>query len=169
VRDIKRPLADKIIALEQVSVPSLQSQFERRRAWSVYIEQQSVVEIGFPILVSVMSVRLLFVCVADESFDVHVRGAFPVLHRNTSASKHSKSDFKLAIRFGSDLPDFATVATFGGWVNVDPHVNHALVHGGAHVVQLASLDRLLFDSLPFRVEESVIQVDACLADQIVSE
>ena len=37
------------------------------------------------------------------------------------------------------------------------------------MVQLPSLDWLFLDSLPLRVEESVVQVYACLANQIVSE
>lgn len=37
------------------------------------------------------------------------------------------------------------------------------------MVQLPSLDWLFLDSLPLRVEESVVQVNACLANQIVSE
>ena len=37
------------------------------------------------------------------------------------------------------------------------------------MVQLSSFDRLFLDSLPLGVEESVVQVNACLSDQIVSE
>ena len=106
-----------------------------------------------------MRVCLLFVMLADEALNVGVRGTLPVLHGHVLTFKDGKTYLKVLGRLLIDLPHFAHISCLIGRVNVDPHVNDSLIERAAHVVQLTSLNRLLIDGLPLRIEESVVEVN----------
>lgn len=167
--DVELPLADKIVALEEVTIPGLQCERLRLDRWGLHFEEETIVKAWDASCVSVVRIRLLFVVIADERFDEHVRGTLPVLHGNPCAFEDRQAYLKFPCRFSSQLPDFAAVAALGGGVDIDPHVDCALVERATLMVELSCLNRLLFDGLPFGVEEAVVQINGSLANKVIAE
>ena len=74
-----------------------------------------------------MSVRLLPIILTYERLDKDITDAFRVLSWHILALKDSKADLKVVLGLFRDVPDFANVAGLGGWIDVKPEIDHALV------------------------------------------
>jgi len=68
-RDVKLPLADQIIALEQVTIPGLHRKHVGLHSGRRHVEQETVVEARVAGGAAVVSVSLLLVILTNESFD----------------------------------------------------------------------------------------------------
>ena len=116
-----------------------------------------------------MRIGLLLVLVADEALDVGIRGTLPVLIWYVGALEDGEANFELVLRLTADIPHFANIARLGCRIDIDPHIDHTLIHLRAHMVKLSRLNWLLVQCLPLRVEESIIKVNGCLSDEVVTE
>jgi len=108
--DIELPLADQIVGFEEVTIPSLHVDHEWFDRWGGHTKEQTVVEAGVSISVTIVSVGLLLVGIGDERLDIHIRGPLPIFHGHALALEDRKTNLELVLWLALDVPDFADIA-----------------------------------------------------------
>lgn len=118
-----------------------------------------------------MSVSTLLIFVVDEHADVQIGGAFNVHGGDIRAVHNSHTQLEFLNRLGGQIPFLAWGPLFllGCGFDVEPAANNTLTQVAALMVQLARLNRLLFQRLPIHAVESIVQVNGGLADQVVAK
>ena len=109
----------------------------------------------------------IFISTHDTKSDVLV---FRVHHLDVLGVEDGNSELKLLLRLLRDVPDWLDLI----WsdlcrVDLDPHLDYTLGNGGRWVVNLSVLDRLVLEGLPLSLEVSVLQVDLCGTNQVITE
>ena len=167
--DVKAPFADHVVRGNYITIPSLHCQDKWFDCWCLQVEEETVVEAGRTLLFAIVSIRLLSIILADEALNEYVAHALCIHGWDVFALKDSQPYLKFVLGLLANVPNLSNIAWLSGRVYVEPHVDDALVELAARVVQLSCLDWLFIDCLPFGVEESVVEVDGGLADQIIAE
>lgn len=117
-----------------------------------------------------MCVSLLDVVSAEECSYIGVSGAFGISFWNAFAAEHDYANFEFLFRLGRDIPTFGRCgANLRSWDNVKPHLNNTLRQQRAWVVNLSVLNWLLLKLDPVGSEPSVVQIEDCSSNQIVTE
>ena len=116
-----------------------------------------------------MSVGILLVINVDVAADENVTDAFEVLARHILGVHHREAHLVVLDWLWCDVPDLLLFALLVARLNLEPAGDHTLRQRGAWMVNLAVLDRLLFDGLPVSVEEAIVKIDRGLTDKIITE
>ena len=116
-----------------------------------------------------MSIRLLLVLVWDETFDEDITDSFSILCWYIFALHDRKTHLKIIRRLLADVPNLAHIFCFSSNIDIKPQVDNSLVKLATWMIKLSCFDRFFVNCLPFRVEESVVQVNCRLSNQVISK
>lgn len=170
---VKHPLADVVIRLEQVEVPRLYYKLILVTVlhWGFDVEECPVVEGCLTVLASVVSIRHLLVFVVDVALHKDVARAFHVFKRHVLGVHHTHSHLVVKDRLRSNVPDlvFALLPVLALLFDVEPASHDTLRQRSAGVVDLPVLNGFLVKGLPVAREEPIVKVDRGFADEIVTE
>ena len=117
-----------------------------------------------------MGVSLLdFLLGVKESAQVEVGGAFKVHDDDVLAVQDTDSHLEVLRRLGGDFVLLHRAGSCRNWIDFNPALQDSLANATRRVVDLAILDRLISDSVPFHAEEPVFKVDEGGSNEVVSE
>ena len=132
-------------------------------------EKKAVVPRAFTVTVTEVSIGVEGVVALEEAANETISGALYIHHLEVDGVPDDDTDFEV---FGGLLRDIPQRCSFiGGHHLVDfgPHNDGTLTHFGAVVVQLTVLDRLVLPGLEIRAEVTILKVNSCLTDQVITE
>lgn len=167
--EVQAGLSNHIIALEEITVISLQSELVVF-SWHLEAVDESVLEVRLTVLVPVMTVSLLHILFGvKESTEEHITCAFPVHDLHFDSIEDADSDFKCFWRLIRDVVELEVAWINHCGIDFQPAFEDTLLLRAGRMVDLAVLHRFLRQTLPFETEVSILKVDMCRTDQIISK
>ena len=116
-----------------------------------------------------MSISVLLVVVIDVAANEYIRDTLKIFARDVLGVHDREADLVVLDGLRLDIPNLLLLVLFVGGLNFEPAGDYTLGQGGALVVNLAVLNRLLLDCLPVTVEEAIVEVDGSLSNEVISE
>ena len=161
--------AQHVIAAEHVPIINLDRVLVVLRRM-LEIVDETVLEVGLAVLAAPMGVCLEHLTVGvEEAAAVGVGRPFDVTLSDVLAVEHAHSDFHLVDGLGRDVPlwDLLRIDRRGN--DFDPAANLTLRELTRRNIQTTRLDGLVDHGVPVDVEETVLKVNNCRTDQVITK
>ena len=169
ILDAEGSFTDDVVRCEEVTIVELQSEVVVL-SWMLEVEKHAIVERGFAVTTSEVSVSLLhFLIGIEEGSHIYVRATFWVISDNILGVEDADSNLEVLQWLGCQIVKREFTHRDRSRVDLNPHSDSTLTNSRRGMEDLSVLYWLVLDALPFRGEEAVLKIHSSCANSIISE